>query len=276
MRDIKVDASKFKILVTGKNRKVMGDICEHIETDKGYTTVKCAPSKRALFDLILAELPKVIIICLGNETPETVQAYDVLKNAIKQGNCTTIVITNEEDEKFFINNSALEKVFFLSRPVSLFALYEKLSAIEEATRADRDNVPAFREYINENANSGFPRKTILVVDDDPDQLFHIKEQLEEFYDVTLVRSGDAAFRYLEKHRPDLILLDFLMPEKDGPHVLRELQADKGYSDIPVVFLTGMTEKNTVIQTLTELHPQGYIVKPAKKSEIVAKIIDVLG
>ena len=114
------------------------------------------------------------------------------------------------------------------------------------------------------------------MDDDPDQLFHIKEQLEEFDGVTLVRSGDAAFRYLEQHRPDLILLDFLMPEKDGPHVLRELQADKGYSDIPVVFLTGMTEKNTVIQTLTELHPQGYIVKPAKKSEIVAKIIDVLG
>ncbi len=267
--------SRFKILVTGKNRKVMSDICEHIEEDKGYTTLKCDPSKKALFDLMLAELPKVIIICLGNETDETVQAYDVMKNTIKQGNCTTIVITNEEDEKFFINNSSLERVSFLSRPVSLFALYEKLSAIEESVRDSIDNTPAFREFINENV-SGFKRKHILVVDDDSEQLLHIKEQLEEFYDVTLVKSGDAAFKFLSKHTPDLILLDYLMPEKDGPTVLRQMQTIDEYATIPVVFLTGMTEKNAVLKTLKELRPQGYIVKPAKKSEIVAKIIDVLG
>ena len=267
--------SRFKILVTGKNRKVMSDICEHIEADKGYTTLKCAASKKALFDLMLAELPKVIIICLGNETPESVQAYDVMKNTIKQGNCTTIVITNEEDEKFFINNSALEKVSFLSRPVSLFALYEKLSAIEEQVRDSIDSTPAFREFINENAGK-FKRKNILVVDDDSEQLLHIKEQLEEFYDVTLVKSGEAAFKYLARHIPDLILLDYLMPEKDGPHVLREMHSIDDYADIPVVFLTGMTEKNAVLKTIKELRPQGYIVKPAKKSEIVAKIIDVLG
>ena len=59
-------------------------------------------------------------------------------------------------------------------------------------------------------------------------------------------------------------------------VLRSLREVEEYSDIPVIFLTGMTEKNTVIKTLTQLKPQGYLVKPAKKSEIVAKIIDVLG
>ena len=50
--------------------------------------------------------------------------------------------------------------------------------------------------------------------------------------------------------------------------------DEKYADIPVMFLTGMTEKNTVIRTLTELKPQGYIIKPSKKSELVGKIIDV--
>ena len=48
------------------------------------------------------------------------------------------------------------------------------------------------------------------------------------------------------------------------------------SHIPVVFLTGVTEKETVVKTLVELKPQGYIVKPSKKSELVAKIIDILG
>ena len=48
MSETKMSPSKFKILVTGKNRKVMSDICEHIEADKGYTTLKCAASKKAL------------------------------------------------------------------------------------------------------------------------------------------------------------------------------------------------------------------------------------
>ena len=94
--------------------------------------------------------------------------------------------------------------------------------------------------------------------------------------MTLVKSGNNAFKFLKKRIPDLILLDFLMPEMDGPHVLRELREVPEYRDIPVIFLTGMTEKATVVHTLRSLRPQGYIVKPAKKSELVAKIIDVLG
>ena len=264
----------LKALVTGKNRKVAIDICEHLENDRGYMTVKCAPSKTALFDIVIAELPRIVIICLGDETKETVQAYNVLKNVSGSGGFTTIVIANDDDEKFFIKYTELKRVLFLSRPVSLFALYEKLAQIEEDLKNNMESgLSAFREYVNEDADK---RKKILVVDDDTEQLIHIKEQLEEFYDVTPVKSGDAAFKYLLKHKPDLILLDYLMPVQDGPMVLRNLREVEQYADIPVVFLTGMTEKNTVIKTLTQLKPQGYIVKPAKKSEIVAKIIDVLG
>ncbi len=264
----------LKALVTGKNRKVAIDICEHLENDGGYMTVKCAPSKTALFDIVISELPRIVIICLGDETKETVQAYNVLKNVSGSGGFTTIVIANDDDEKFFIKYTELKRVLFLSRPVSLFALYEKLAQIEEDLKNNMESgLSAFREYVNEDTDR---RKKILVVDDDTEQLIHIKEQLEEFYNVTPVKSGDAAFKYLLKHKPDLILLDYLMPVQDGPMVLRSLREVEEYSDIPVIFLTGMTEKNTVIKTLTQLKPQGYLVKPAKKSEIVAKIIDVLG
>ena len=134
------------------------------------------------------------------------------------------------------------------------------------------------EFINPNADDGplYKRKRILVVDDDPEQLAQIKEHLAEFYDVSVVRSGDAALKFLKKHEVDLMLLDYIMPNMDGPAVYEKVREMKETADLPVVFLTGVSEKETVIETLVKLKPQGYIVKPAKKSDIVAKIIDVLG
>ncbi|MBO5620444.1 MAG: response regulator, partial [Butyrivibrio sp.] len=84
------------------------------------------------------------------------------------------------------------------------------------------------------------------------------------------------FKLLAKKRVDLILLDYMMPEMDGPEVFKKLKEDPLYAYIPVIFLTGVKEKDVVIKTLVDLKPQGYIVKPSKKSELVAKIIDVLG
>ncbi|MCR4586717.1 MAG: response regulator [Lachnospiraceae bacterium] len=266
---------KLKVLITGKNKKICRDISEHLEKDRGYMTIKCAPSKTALFDVMLSELPKVIIICLGDETADTVRTFNVLKNVSMQGNVTIIVVTNNEDEKTFIKNTELRKFYFLSRPVPLMALYEKLQSVEEELK-ELGEQPVFREFVNEAAETGTGKKHILVVDDDTEQLVTIKEQLEEFYDVTVVKSGDAMFKYLMKHTPDLILLDYLMPEKDGPQVLKQMRTIDEYASIPVMFLTGMTERAAVIQTLTELRPQGYIIKPARKSDLVAKIIDVLG
>lgn len=267
---------QLKVLVTGKNRKVANDLCDHLQADRGYVTVKCDPTKTALFDLMISELPKVVIICLGDETSVSIGAYNVMKTALSQGNITTIVVTDNEDEKMFMKYTELDRVLLLSRPVSLFALYEKLSEIEKTIEENKDNnLSAFREYVNEDAGKR-KRKQILVVDDDTEQLVHIKEQIEDFYDVTCVKSGVAAFKYLARKTPDLILLDYLMPMMDGPEVLRNIQGTSGWEDIPVIFLTGMTEKNKVLKTLAELKPQGYIVKPAKKSEVVAKIIDVLG
>ncbi|MBQ1547025.1 MAG: response regulator [Lachnospiraceae bacterium] len=267
---------RFKVLVTGANKKLINDICKHLEADRDYITVRCPAIHSELFELTLSELPRVIIICLGNETLETINAYNVLKDSVKVGNCTVIVITNEDDKQFFMKYTRINKVLFLSRPVSLFALYEKLITIEEEMAQQRDQTLSQFEGFNLDDDGSNRRKHILVVDDDTEQLVMIKEQLSEFYDVTLVKSGDAALKFLTKKIPDLILLDFLMPDENGPQVLRRFRANEVYATIPVVFLTGMKEKKTVIHTLTELRPQGYIIKPAKKSELVAKIIDVLG
>ncbi len=267
---------KLKVLVTGRNTKISTDVTEHLSDEKHYITTQCDPTQTGLFKMMLGDMPDVIIICLRNESKESIQAYNVLKNASKEKACTIIVVADEEDEQLFMQHTELQRMYFLSRPISLMALYQKLESIEEEMEeTKRKNLALFREFENEAPDKN-RRKSVLVVDDDTEQLIVIKDNLEEFYDVTPVKSGKAAFKYLTKHIPDIILLDYLMPGEDGPTVLRNIRMFDEYADIPVIFLTGMSEKQTVIQTIKELKPQGYIVKPSKKSEIVAKIIDVLG
>ena len=267
----------FKVLVTGKNRRIAKDVCEHLEKDRGYEIIKCNPSMDALFDLVPVEMPNVVIICLGDETYETVKVYDVLKDCVRGQWLQVLVIASDDDRRVFMNNTKLQKMLFMPRPLSLMALYTKLIEIEHEAEAKAVKAKSiFTEFVNEEEIEKERRKRVLIVDDDAGQLMQMKEHLSEFYDATAVRSGSAALKFLEKHQVDIILLDYIMPEMDGPTALMKIRERKECVSTPVIFLTGVSERETVLKTLLELKPQGYVVKPVKKSEIVAKIIDVLG
>lgn len=264
---------KLKILVTGRNRRIARDICAHLEDDRDYRPIRCDAAKSVLLETILSELPHVVIICTGNESADSVKIYDILKESARLGSSEVIVVANDEDRKLFMSDSGLKKMFFLSRPVSMLTLYRRLEEIEKNFEEKEFSL---REYINTNDTDTFRHRHILVVDDDPEQLIVIRDQLKEFYEVTLVNSGEMAFRALKKYSFDLILLDYLMPEMDGPEVLKQLKQDTGYAEIPVIFLTGVADKDAVVKLLVEYKPEGYVLKPSKKSELVAKIIEVLG
>jgi CheY-like chemotaxis protein len=263
----------LKIMITGRNRRIVNDICKHLTNDKGIVPVKCGASKKAVLEMTLDEYPNVVIICAGDETADTVKVFDILREAARSGAVEIIVVANEADRKMYTTYSALDRFFFLARPVSLMALYKKLDDLGLKFEA-LSNALELEEFVNDRNRD--EKKHILVVDDDPEQLVLIKEQLEEFYRVTVINGGKNIFRVLEKNRIDLILLDYLMPEIDGPHVLDMIRARSEYEDIPVIFLTGMADRDAVIQLFTDHLPQGYVLKPSKKSELVAKIIDVLG
>ncbi len=89
-------------------------------------------------------------------------------------------------------------------------------------------------------------ETILVVDDDRTNLMYAQQILGGEYHVAAANSAAAAFRYLQNHRPDLILLDLIMPEMDGIEAIEQLKQDEKYKDIPVIFLTAdnMAETET--------------------------------
>ena len=121
------------------------------------------------------------------------------------------------------------------------------------------------------------RKHVLVIDDDSGMLKVIKEHLKEDYDVATAISGKLARKFLEKKKTDLILLDYMMPGEDGPAVLKTFRENPVTKNLPVVFLTGMTDRGKIIELLrSDDRPQGYIVKPVEKDKLLAEIRNVIG
>ena len=114
------------------------------------------------------------------------------------------------------------------------------------------------------------RKRILAVDDTAIILTRISNTLQNEYDVITVNSGVRALRYLELEKPDLILLDIQMSPKDGIGTLREIRAMKDRADIPVIMLTGVEEKDSVLAS-ARLGICDYILKPFRSEELLKRI-----
>lgn len=132
-----------------------------------------------------------------------------------------------------------------------------------------DIVRTVDEYIKTNGNH--LKKKILVVDDSGAMLRNVKGWLEEKYQVALANSGAMAIKYLTLNRPDLVLLDYEMPVVDGKQVLEMMRSEMEFSDIPVIFLTGKNDRESVMKVM-DLKPEGYLLKTMPPQEIV-KYID---
>ena len=82
-------------------------------------------------------------------------------------------------------------------------------------------------------------------------------------------------RFMSKKHTDLVLVDYEMPEMRGPEVLEQIRSNRDTKNIPVIFLTGIADRDKIQQALA-LNPQGYILKPTDKKTLREKISAVLG
>ena len=110
------------------------------------------------------------------------------------------------------------------------------------------------------------QKTLLLVDDDAVMIRTLREGLSTSYKVLPANSGANALKILERTKPDLILLDYEMPEMTGPEVLATLRAKEDTAGIPVMFLTAKNDLGS-ISLIEALKPQGHMLKTLPLREI---------
>lgn len=118
------------------------------------------------------------------------------------------------------------------------------------------------------------KKCILAVDDAAFILSRITDALVGHYDVVAVNSGARALKYLNKNKPDLILLDIRMPLRDGFEILREIQTMEDRADIPVIMLTGMEDRRYVMESI-KLGIRDYVLKPFDPNDLLARVRRIL-
>ena len=116
------------------------------------------------------------------------------------------------------------------------------------------------------------KKTILIVDDDPAYLGLVRDWLRDYYKVSMANSGLQAIKWLGSNKADLILLDYQMPVTSGPQVLEMLRSETDTASIPVFFLTGRGDRESVMQVMS-LKPQNYLLKTISKDDLLQKLSD---
>lgn len=120
------------------------------------------------------------------------------------------------------------------------------------------------------------KKTIMVVDDNPDIVTIVKTILEgKGYSVQCAYSGPEVFTRLEEQKPDLIILDIMLPQMDGLEVLTRLKSTPDSSSIPVILLTAKVQYEDVLGGY-KLGADYYITKPFTSAQLINGINLLLG
>ncbi len=115
------------------------------------------------------------------------------------------------------------------------------------------------------------RDIVLLVDDSPEALGFLTEALEKSgFSVLIATSGRSALSIVERITPDLILLDAVMPDMDGFETCRRLKANGAVTQVPVIFMTGLTETEHVVNALGS-GGVDYLTKPINIDELRARI-----
>jgi DNA-binding response OmpR family regulator len=117
-------------------------------------------------------------------------------------------------------------------------------------------------------------KRVLIVDDEPNIVLSLEFLMnQQGYETRVARDGDEALAEVEGFRPDLVLLDVMLPRRDGFEVCQRLRAD-GWSELKILMLTAKG-RDVEIEKGLALGADGYVTKPFSTAELVARVADML-
>lgn len=286
---------KYKALLTGNNRMIINEFFTYM--DFSFECISTSERYDDIVSHIKYVEPDVFVYCLYGEKPDDLKRFINVERKISEQRIPLVIIGDPDDCDQFSRMAPLLSPLVLRKPITsqniAKAIVGMLDERREAIEAERAAKAAAEEEVLRNAQNIIDRvneeellpelqpqeeerrKHILVVDDDSSVLKLLKEYLVERYDVATAISGKVALKFLETKGTDLVLLDYEMPVENGPAVMGKIRENEKTKNLPVVFLTGVTEREKIMEVLS-MKPQGYLVKPVDMEKVSSTIKGILG
>lgn len=253
-----------KILLVGKLNTVVNETNHFLS--RYFHVQLCSENAGVLDGMLKIVNPDLVVISLIGAYDIDTSIFFLLSDQYAHIPVLTIGMKEESDR--FFKYYQEEQFENLIRPVENTVIMEAVCR-RLGLDADKAEQEARKE---ERECDG--KKRILVVDDNGTALRTIKAMLEDTYEIALAISGAQAMTSIGKKRPDLILLDYEMPVCDGRMTLEMIRADADLTNIPVVFLTAINDREN-IEAVLKLKPAGYILKPPVKEKLLSEIEKIL-
>lgn len=263
---------KYRILITGKNNVILDDFFEH--TEEYFEVITTSMRYEDMDNHLTICKPDIFVYCAANDTRDEIMKLVGLKRKITRQGIAFVIIGSVEDCEYFQKIGIYMVDLVLTKPITIEQVRERIIEYMEEREKEEASTEQEKAHINE-VKEEKRRKHVLIIDDDPSMLKLIKEHLHDNYDVATAISGKIAYKFLEIKKTDLILLDYEMPVEDGPTVLANLRKNSQIDGVPVLFLTGITDREKIKKALL-LKPQGYLLKPIDKEKLLGTIEKYIG
>jgi CheY-like chemotaxis protein len=303
-------SEKYKLLLIGSNKTLIYDF--FVQMDDSFEMLSCSRRVDDIRGHLKYYRPNALVMCLYDESRDDFARMSRVKGMLKDVGAALIVVgesalcddfermmpraadyvirrgkgTNARTIGDMIISFLAPEVQTREKPEDKTeaAAVESASAstVDELLAAAAEAVSELQELpekpgakIAKAASAAPVRHHVLVVDDDSSMLRMIKEILSDEYDVATAINGKVALKFLENRSTDIILLDYEMPQQSGAEVYEKLLENPATKDIPVVFLTGVSDRDRIAEVLA-MRPRGYLLKPIDSERLKKTITEIVG
>ncbi|QFJ54845.1 response regulator [Pseudobutyrivibrio xylanivorans] len=246
-----------KILIVGDFSSDTSEVNSYLE--KHFHTQLCTNNAKIVRSMLKLYIPDLVLM----DIDDFENIHGEIFEAIQEYNPELPVITygREKKKQMFIT-------YYYSGQCKHIVQVSREVLIREICKEFNMNADAILNAVVDN-----DKKHIIVVDDNPVLLRNMRNMLQDKYRVTLATSAAQCMKAMGQDSPDLIILDYEMPVVDGRQTLEMIRSEEDYKDVPVIFLTGIADKEHVDAVL-DLKPAGYFVKPPMQTKIINAIENI--
>ncbi len=246
-----------KILIVGDFTNDASDVNSFLA--QHFHTQLCTNSAKIVKSMLKLYTPDLVLMDIDSFETMHADIYEV----IQEYNPELPVITfgKEKNKQMFIS-------FYYSGQCKHIPQPTRETIIRAVCKEFSMNADAILNSVVET-----DKKHIIVVDDNPVLLRNMRNMLQDKYRVTLATSAAQCMKVMGQDKPDLVILDYEMPVVDGKQTLEMIRSEQDCKDVPVIFLTGIADKEHVDAVL-DLKPAGYFVKPPMQTKIINAIENI--